>query len=221
MAHIASVQARLVESQRNLQREIDALQVELKQNQDPTRMHLIQEMISVRVQVATTHTICHISRFTGSFWSNVPHTRKSNRVGGCCTKHHEGHSSTRSRKEKSYPQHDNFEKTANARCVRIPTSQHGSLKYHAVNALTQLEDFVREKKYADVAQTLAVRILRNLSPRTRLTAYRRSNRYPFPSNLTLPSSVSHKFGDIFKNFKANFGHTSTTISMHCKLSLFR
>jgi hypothetical protein len=132
-------------------------------------MHLIQEMISVRVQVATTHTICHISRFTGSFWSNVPHTRKSNRVGGCCTKHHEGHSSTRSRKEKSYPQHDNFEKTANARCVRIPTSQHGSLKYHAVNALTQLEDFVKEKKYADVAQTLAVRILRNLSPRTRLT----------------------------------------------------
>jgi hypothetical protein len=52
LAHIASVQARLIENQRELQQEINALQAELKQNQDPTRMHLIQEMISVRAHDA-------------------------------------------------------------------------------------------------------------------------------------------------------------------------
>jgi hypothetical protein len=44
---IDAVQARLDENERELQREIDELQRELKRDQDPSRMLLIQEMISV------------------------------------------------------------------------------------------------------------------------------------------------------------------------------
>ena len=47
LAHIDAVQSRLVESQLELQREIDIMRSELAKNQDPERMQLIQEMISV------------------------------------------------------------------------------------------------------------------------------------------------------------------------------
>lgn len=47
LAHTEVIQARLAESQREVQREIDELQAELKLHQDPNRMQSIQEMISV------------------------------------------------------------------------------------------------------------------------------------------------------------------------------
>ncbi|KAJ3772997.1 Vps53-like protein [Lentinula raphanica] len=46
LAHTEAVQARLVESQREIQREIDLLREQLKRNQDSDRMQVIQEMIS-------------------------------------------------------------------------------------------------------------------------------------------------------------------------------
>ncbi|TFK53541.1 hypothetical protein OE88DRAFT_1655697 [Heliocybe sulcata] len=46
LAQIESVQAKLVQDEEQLQREIDALQEELRRDQNPRRMQLIQEMIS-------------------------------------------------------------------------------------------------------------------------------------------------------------------------------
>lgn len=106
--------------------------------------------------VTTRKPYCFTYAAVGSLWPNVPYTRESNRIRGCCTKHYQGHSSTGPREEKSYPQHDNPEKAANVGCVWNTSHWHGGPQFLAVNALTQLEDFVKEKKYADVAQTLAV-----------------------------------------------------------------
>lgn len=47
MGNIGAVQARLVQDELTLKQEITLLQEELKRDQDPGRMHLIQEMISV------------------------------------------------------------------------------------------------------------------------------------------------------------------------------
>jgi hypothetical protein len=45
--HIDAVSSRLLETQEELQKEIDSLQAELRVSQDPERMLVIQEMISV------------------------------------------------------------------------------------------------------------------------------------------------------------------------------
>ena len=47
LGQIEAVQARLAQDEIELRREIDALRAELKRDQDPTRMQLIQETISV------------------------------------------------------------------------------------------------------------------------------------------------------------------------------
>ncbi|KAJ6594211.1 Vps53-like protein [Mycena capillaripes] len=120
LAHIASVQARLIENQRELQREIDALQAELKQNQDPTRMHLIQEMISdlfgqmSRIREKATESEAVVRNITKDI--QVLDLAKRNLI---------------------------LSMTTLKRLQML------------VNALTQLEDFVKEKKYGEIAQTLA------------------------------------------------------------------
>jgi hypothetical protein len=47
LAHLEVVSSRLAETQQELQKEVEALQSELKISQDPERMSIIQEMISV------------------------------------------------------------------------------------------------------------------------------------------------------------------------------
>src|ERR1700675_1792882 len=47
LSQIEAVQAGLVENEFALQQEIDTLQLELKRDQDPNRMQIIQETISV------------------------------------------------------------------------------------------------------------------------------------------------------------------------------
>lgn len=47
LARLDAVQAKLAQDERELQAEIEALQEALKRDQDPGRMQLIQEMISV------------------------------------------------------------------------------------------------------------------------------------------------------------------------------
>lgn len=47
MGQIEVIQTRLAQNELELQREVDSLQQELKRDQDPGRMQLIQEMISV------------------------------------------------------------------------------------------------------------------------------------------------------------------------------
>ncbi|KAJ7217738.1 Vps53-like protein [Mycena pura] len=120
LAHIASVQTRLVENQQELQRAIDALQVELRQNQDPTRMQLIQEMISdllgqmSRIREKATESEAVVRNITKDI--QVLDLAKKNLI---------------------------LSMTILKRLQML------------VNALTQLEDFVKEKKYGEIAQTLA------------------------------------------------------------------
>lgn len=47
MGHIDAIQAQLAKDELEIRCEIDSLQDELKRDQDPNRMQLIQEMISV------------------------------------------------------------------------------------------------------------------------------------------------------------------------------
>lgn len=49
LGQIEAVQNRLTENEKELQLEIDSLRAELRREQDPNRMQLIQEMISVRI----------------------------------------------------------------------------------------------------------------------------------------------------------------------------
>ncbi|KAJ7647012.1 Vps53-like protein [Roridomyces roridus] len=120
LAEIASVQTRLVENQQEIEREIQALQAELKQNQDPTRMHVIQEMISdlfgqmSRIREKATESEAVVRNITKDI--QVLDLAKRNLI---------------------------LSMTTLKRLQML------------VNALTQLEDSVRAKKYGEVAQTLA------------------------------------------------------------------
>ena len=48
LGELEAVQQRLADSEQRMKAQIDELTEELKANQDPNRMHIIQEMISVR-----------------------------------------------------------------------------------------------------------------------------------------------------------------------------
>jgi vacuolar protein sorting-associated protein 53 len=49
LGKLDEVNAQLAETQKELQQEVDLLQAELRRNQDPDRMSVIQEMISVSI----------------------------------------------------------------------------------------------------------------------------------------------------------------------------
>ena len=53
LGELEAVQQRLADSERRMKAQIDELTEELKTNQDPNRMQLIQEMISVRSPAAS------------------------------------------------------------------------------------------------------------------------------------------------------------------------
>ncbi|KAG6853779.1 hypothetical protein C0991_001490 [Blastosporella zonata] len=120
LAHLDLVNARLAETQRALQTEIDALQGELKRSQDPEKMQLIQEMISdllgqmSRIREKATESEAVVRNITKDI--QVLDTAKKNLI---------------------------LSMTTLKRLQML------------VNALTQLEDLVKEKKYGEVAQTLA------------------------------------------------------------------
>ena len=55
------VQAQLAKDEQDLQNEIAQLQEELRLQQDPGRMHLIQEMISVCLEARISHIYTRLS----------------------------------------------------------------------------------------------------------------------------------------------------------------
>ncbi|KAF8070050.1 Vps53-like protein [Lyophyllum atratum] len=120
LAHLDTVSARLAETQRELQTEIDALQAELRRSQDPERMQLIQEMISdllgqmSRIREKATESEAVVRNITKDI--QVLDTAKKNLI---------------------------LSMTTLKRLQML------------VNALTQLEDLVREKKYNEISETLA------------------------------------------------------------------
>ena len=87
LVHLEVVSSRLAETQQELQKEVDALQSELKVSQDPERMSVIQEMISVGFLIiwfSLLYTYSHIG-LTGP---NVTYSREGNRVRGSCEEYH-------------------------------------------------------------------------------------------------------------------------------------
>lgn len=73
MARLDAVQAKLVQDERELQAEIDALQEALTRDQDPGRMQLIQEMISVFYFSSAYELAVQVFR-VGPPRANVMHT---------------------------------------------------------------------------------------------------------------------------------------------------
>lgn len=87
LAQVAAVQARLADNQRQLQEEIDSLKAQLKEDQDPNRMQLIQEMISVLVLGIVMHSRTYAC--PGPSRTDVADPGESHRVGSCCKKYHQ------------------------------------------------------------------------------------------------------------------------------------
>jgi len=73
-----------------MQQEVDRLVDLLKQDQDPERMQLIQENISVCVHVLVRHFTPGSTERTGPLDANDTNTRKGHRVRGDRTKYNEG-----------------------------------------------------------------------------------------------------------------------------------
>lgn len=120
LAHIESVNLKLNETQQKLQREIDDLQKELKENQDPERMSLIQEMISdllgqmSRIREKATESEAVVRNITKDI--QVLDLAKKNLITSMIT----------------------------LRRLQM-----------LVNAMTQLEDFIKERRYKEVSESLA------------------------------------------------------------------
>ncbi|KAJ3505368.1 hypothetical protein NLJ89_g7457 [Agrocybe chaxingu] len=120
LAHLEAVSARLAETHQELQKEVDALQAELKDSQDPERMSVIQEMISdllgqmSRIREKATESEAVVKNITKDI--QVLDLAKKNLI------------------------------TSMTMMKRLQM---------LVNALTQLEDLIKEKQYKEVAQTLS------------------------------------------------------------------
>ncbi|OSD06968.1 hypothetical protein PYCCODRAFT_1431153 [Trametes coccinea BRFM310] len=120
LGQLEAVQSKLAESERALQHEIDTLRAELRKDQDPSRMQLIQEMISdllgqmSRIREKATESEAVVRNITKEI--QVLDLAKKNLI---------------------------LSMTTLKRLQML------------VNALSQLEDQIKERKYHDIVQTLA------------------------------------------------------------------
>lgn len=80
LGHLDAVSARLAETRVELQKEVDLLQAELRVSQDPERMLVIQEMISVCNFSISLCSSSVLKKELGLAWSNDPHKRKGYRI---------------------------------------------------------------------------------------------------------------------------------------------
>ena len=167
MAQIEDVQKRLETDAQRLQAEIDDLRREMAINQDPNRMQLIQEMISLCVPLQVSQLYqCVILGLDGT---NVAYTRESYRVRGRCEEHNEGHPNVGSGEEEPHTQHDDFEEVPNVEYVLRNDPMTNVLnELFEANALGQLEGFIKEKNYGEIAQSLSVCRYCFISARTKV-----------------------------------------------------
>jgi hypothetical protein len=110
------VQEDLRRQHQALQAEIKELREQMKLNQDPGRMQLIQELISVRLPLV--HLSCvllNYVRIPGTRNTNIPHSRKGYRERGDCEGHHEGYPEVGSCKGKPQREHHSFAAVRHAR----------------------------------------------------------------------------------------------------------
>ncbi|KAF9268827.1 hypothetical protein L218DRAFT_917932 [Marasmius fiardii PR-910] len=120
LALTENVKEKLLQTKQDLQHELESLRQELKRNQDPDRMQLIQEMIS--------ELLGQMSRIREK-------ATESEAVVRSITK--------------DIQVLDLAKKNLTLSMTMLKRLQ------MLVNALTQLEDLVQEKKYGEIAQTLA------------------------------------------------------------------
>ena len=107
-----------------MQQEVDNLAELLKQDQDPERMQLIQENISVCME----HSLCSFdapfNRTAGPLDANDTNTRKGHRIRGNRAKHDEGNPDVGHCEEESYVQYDCPQAISDARyMVSIQSEQ--------------------------------------------------------------------------------------------------
>ncbi|RDX42721.1 hypothetical protein OH76DRAFT_1362271 [Lentinus brumalis] len=120
LGQLEAVQAKLAQNERELQAEIDALREELRKDQDPSRMQLIQEMISdllgqmSRIREKATESEAVVRNITKEI--QVLDLAKKNLI---------------------------LSMTILKRLQML------------VNALSQLEDQIKERKYQEIVQSLA------------------------------------------------------------------
>ena len=98
-----NVQTRLARDADEMQAEVDVLRDELRKHQDPQKMQLIQEMISVCTTRDTFQTNLPLIELSllGPYEPNVPYSGAGNGIGSCRPKYYEGYSATRSCEEES------------------------------------------------------------------------------------------------------------------------
>lgn len=141
-----------------------SLKTELKSSQDPQRMSTIQEMISVcisnaacfRERYATYLRMSLVQDLLGQMSRIREKATESEAVVRNITKDIQVLDLAKKNLIESMTVMKRLQMLG-TRCSISPSLILSTL-YMAVNALTQLEDLMKEKKYSDVAQTLAVRL---------------------------------------------------------------
>jgi hypothetical protein len=87
------VQARLAHDEEDLIDEIEALQEELRLQQDPGKMQLIQEMISVRDDKVCIGKLLKVA--VGPTRPDVSYPREGDRIRSYCSQYYQGYTSPR------------------------------------------------------------------------------------------------------------------------------
>lgn len=158
MARLDAVQAKLAQDERELQTEIDALQGALKRDQDPGRMQLIQEMISVWIFFFPLNMHWLFKLLLQDLLGQMSRIREkaseSEAVVRNITKDIQALDLAKKNLILSMTTLKRLQMLGEH--PRALTTLLQIIHYLAVNALTQLEDQVKEKKYAEVAHSLAV-----------------------------------------------------------------
>ncbi len=97
----------------------------------------------------------------------------------------------------------------------------GYLTFSLVNAMTQLEDYIKEKRYKEVSESLSVCVMSlfPLKSEWLSTGDRLSKKYPLGLNNIHPFNEYHASGNASKKFKGNYAHSSTLTLTHCMFSV--
>lgn len=140
-----------------MQQEVDRLVDLLKQDQDPERMQLIQENISVCVDVLVSH-LAHGSTERQDLLTQMTQIREkateSEAIVRNITKEIQMLDTAKKNLTLSMTALKRFQMLG----TWLMSSGSNKLTFSSVNALEQLDGLLKERKYGDMAQTLGVRM---------------------------------------------------------------
>lgn len=139
-----------------MQQEVDRLVDLLKQDQDPERMQLIQENISVCVDVLVSHLAPRLTEQQDLLTQMTQIREKateSEAIVRNITKEIQMLDTAKKNLTLSMTALKRFQMLG----TWLMSSGSNKLTFFSVNALEQLDGLLRERKYGDMAQTLGVR----------------------------------------------------------------